>query len=156
MDKATQININMFSPHNHDGHPGSGELPKDLLPVTCSFLLSAVTKLLPRRGCSAVAFAFKGTAINRTVELVSIADRKGKIIKGISKLIETRPDGTVTLGSLLETAADLYLGKWLSPWDADQSARGMLLLVIGSDIDGSLKVIPRCVADFRSSGRPKP
>jgi len=155
VDEAIQINKKMFSPHNHDTHSGNVELPKDLLPVTCSFLLAAVSKLLPRRGCSAVLFAFQGTAFNRTVELVSIADRKGKIIKGISKLMEVRPDGTVTLGSLLETAADLYLGKWLSPWDAGQSARGMLWLVIGSDTDGSLKVIPRCVADFRGTGRPK-
>ncbi len=154
--KTIMISLHQFlQDHTATAPPTSGstataKIPDDLLSVTCSFVDTAMKELLPGQVCSAVVIAFEGVHSNRFVEVAAVMDDHGEMVSGFSQLLAWKPDDTISLASLLETAADLYLDNHLSPWDHSQPARGMLWIERHRDAKGGLHVVPRCVASFGS------
>jgi len=135
---------------------GSSELPADLLPVTISFLLTAVDKLFPNRGCSEVSFAFESGHGEPRVRVAAITDLEGSIILEQQRILDWRFGLSPRLRDLLEAAGELHLDEHFPEWCDGDGSTGTLIFTIRREPDGAIGVHPRGVAwkASASSGNP--
>ena len=129
---------------------GSPEIPADLLPVTISFLLTAIDKLFPNRGCSEVSFAFESGYGDPKVRVAAITDSEGCVILEQQRILHWCLGSSPCLGDLLETAAELHLDEQFPEWCYGDGSTGTLIFTICREPDGAIGVHPRGIA-WRSS-----
>lgn len=132
---------------------GSSEVPADLLPVTISFLLTAIDKLFPNRGCSEVSFAFKSSYGEPSIRVAAITDSEGCIILEQQRILDWRFESSPPLGDLLETAVELHLDEQFPEWCDGSGSTGTLIFTILREPDGAIGVHPRGIAWRTNSGQ---